>query len=162
MLGGPPAARTLEAGESLSFNASDIHRVSHAGTEPAVTLHAYSPPLWRMGAYEILDGGRLRRHSLSYAEELRPLACKSGDLEVVVLRLSGGQVESLFDLGLPVEVAELPADLAALDRLLDDPGVLAPIEAAWAVEAARSWAADGADGPLRAVDGRQGAVGLGL
>ena len=73
VLGGPPAARTLAAGESLSFNASDIHRVSHAGAEPAVTLHAYSPPLWRMGAYEILDGGRLRRHSLSYAEELRPL-----------------------------------------------------------------------------------------
>jgi hypothetical protein len=33
-------------------------------------------------------------------------------------------VESLFDLGLPVEVTELPADLAALDRLLDDPALL--------------------------------------
>jgi hypothetical protein len=31
-----------------------------------------------------------------------------------MLVLSGGQAESLFDLGLPVEVAELPADLAAL------------------------------------------------
>lgn len=51
-----------------------------------------------------------------------------------MLVLSGGQVESLFDLGLPVEVAELPADLAALDRLLDDPGLLAPIEAVWATE----------------------------
>jgi len=49
-----------------------------------------------------------------------------------VLRLSGGQVESLFDLGLPAEVAELPADLAALDGLLAAPGVLAPIEASWA------------------------------
>lgn len=48
-----------------------------------------------------------------------------------MLRLSGGQVESLFDLGLPVEVAELPAGLAALDRLLDEPSLLAPIEAAW-------------------------------
>ena len=74
VLGGEPAARVLGAGESLSFGAADIHRVSHAGDEPAVTLHAYSPPLWRMGAYEIGDGGRLRRHSLSYAEELRPLA----------------------------------------------------------------------------------------
>jgi hypothetical protein len=46
-----------------------------------------------------------------------------------MLRLSGGQVESLFDLGLPVAVAELPADLAAVDRLLADPAVLAPIEA---------------------------------
>ena len=51
-----------------------------------------------------------------------------------MLVLSGGQVETLFDLGLPVEVAELPADLAALDRLLDDAGLLGPIEAAWAAE----------------------------
>ena len=54
----------------------------------------------------------------------------------VVLRLSGGQVESLFDLGLPVEVAELPGDLAALDRLLEDRALLAPIEAAWSPRAA--------------------------
>src|SRR4051794_40398371 len=51
--------------------------------------------------------------------------------EVLVLRLSGGQVESLFDLGLPACVAELPADLAAVDRLLSAPGVLAAIEASW-------------------------------
>ena len=74
VLGGLPASRTLAAGESLTFTTSDIHRVSHAGTEPAVTVHAYSPPLWRMGAYEISPGGTLRRHSVSYAEELRPLA----------------------------------------------------------------------------------------
>src|SRR6185437_11744013 len=48
-----------------------------------------------------------------------------------MLRLSGGQVESLFDLGLPVEVRELPADLAALDGLLSDPTLLAPVAAAW-------------------------------
>src|SRR5215211_124089 len=48
-----------------------------------------------------------------------------------MLRLSGGQVESLFDLGLPVEVRELPSDLAALDVLLGDPGLLAPVERAW-------------------------------
>jgi transposase, IS5 family len=54
-----------------------------------------------------------------------------------MLVLSGGQAESLFDLGLglPVEVAELPADLAGLDRLLDDPDLLAPIAAAWDVAA---------------------------
>src|SRR5947199_10415473 len=52
----------------------------------------------------------------------------------MMLVFSGGQSESLFDLGLPVGVAELPADLAALDRLLDDRALLAPIEAAWAAE----------------------------
>jgi transposase, IS5 family len=56
-------------------------------------------------------------------------------VEVSVLRLSGGQVESLFDLGLPACVAELPADLAAVDALLAGPGVLAAIEASWAAEA---------------------------
>jgi transposase, IS5 family len=48
-----------------------------------------------------------------------------------MLRLSGGQVESLFDLGFPVEVRELPADLAALDVLLADPALLAPVQRAW-------------------------------
>lgn len=55
-----------------------------------------------------------------------------------MLRLSGGQVEALFDLGLPVEVRELPADLAALDALLGDPAVLEPVERAWD-EAARGF-----------------------
>ena len=54
-----------------------------------------------------------------------------------MLRLSGGQVESLFDLGLPIEVRELPADLAALDRLLADPALLVAVEAAWDAAARR-------------------------
>ena len=73
LLGGEPVTRTFTAGGAFSFTAADIHRVRHHGDAPAVTIHAYSPPLWRMGAYEILPGGELRRHSLSYAEELRPL-----------------------------------------------------------------------------------------
>ena len=73
VLGGEPVTREFSAGAAFSFTAADIHRVRHAGDAPAVTIHAYSPPLWRMGAYEILPGGELRRHSLSYAEEVRPL-----------------------------------------------------------------------------------------
>jgi hypothetical protein len=72
-LGGAPVRRHLRAGESLDFAASDIHRVAHGGGGPAITLNAYSPPLWRMGAYECLASGELQRHSISYAEELRPL-----------------------------------------------------------------------------------------
>jgi predicted metal-dependent enzyme (double-stranded beta helix superfamily) len=74
VLGGGTVDRVSRAGEAFSFAASDIHRVRHAGTEPAVTIHAYSPPLWRMGAYEVSPAGELRRHAVSYAEELRPLA----------------------------------------------------------------------------------------
>jgi predicted metal-dependent enzyme (double-stranded beta helix superfamily) len=73
VLGGAPVTREFSAGGTFTFSAADIHRVRHVGAAPAVTIHAYSPPLWRMGAYEILPGGELRRHALSYAEELRPL-----------------------------------------------------------------------------------------
>jgi transposase, IS5 family len=46
---------------------------------------------------------------------------------VKVLTLFAGQAESLWDEALSLEVRELPEDLAALDELLSDPGLLAPI-----------------------------------
>jgi predicted metal-dependent enzyme (double-stranded beta helix superfamily) len=73
-----PIARTVRAGSSFDFGASDIHRVLHAGDAPAVTIHAYSPPLVRMGAYAIEPSGQLRRHAVSYEEELRPLDAARG------------------------------------------------------------------------------------
>jgi predicted metal-dependent enzyme (double-stranded beta helix superfamily) len=73
-VGGPPVSCVYSAGSVLDFSASDIHRVSHEPGEPAVTIHVYSPPLWRMGAYVVEPSGTLRRESVSYAEELRPLA----------------------------------------------------------------------------------------
>jgi transposase, IS5 family len=48
-----------------------------------------------------------------------------------MLRLVGGQVESLWDEVLPVEARELPDDLAGLDRVLSDPALLVPVERAW-------------------------------
>ena len=73
-LAAAPLQRVVRAGESFTFGPADIHRVRHHGGRPAITVHAYSPPLWRMGAYEIEPGGALRRHSISYAEELRPVS----------------------------------------------------------------------------------------
>jgi predicted metal-dependent enzyme (double-stranded beta helix superfamily) len=70
---GPPRKQTFSVGESFYFGSSDIHRVRHAGDGPAVTLHVYSPPLLRMGAYVIGEEGVLERHSVSYTEELQPL-----------------------------------------------------------------------------------------
>ncbi|HEX6712460.1 MAG TPA: cysteine dioxygenase family protein, partial [Thermoleophilaceae bacterium] len=66
-VGGPPVSRVFGAGEVLDFQSSDIHRVAHEPGEPAVTIHVYSPPLWRMGAYVVEPSGTLRRESLSYA-----------------------------------------------------------------------------------------------
>jgi len=68
-----PIARVARAGTSFSFGASDIHRVLHAGEGPAVTIHAYSPPLLRMGSYAVEENGQLRRFAVSYEEELRQM-----------------------------------------------------------------------------------------
>src|SRR4051794_6522931 len=62
------------AGDTFDFTASEIHRVTHWGDEAAVTLHAYSPRLRRLGAYAVAPGGALKRHPLGYGEELRPVA----------------------------------------------------------------------------------------
>ena len=48
-----------------------------------------------------------------------------------MLTLVGGQVECLWDEVLPVEVRELPEDLARLDRVLADEMLLWPIAQAW-------------------------------
>jgi hypothetical protein len=65
--------KLVRAGESFRFSASDIHRVRHAGSDPAVSLHVYSPPLLNMGAYVLDENGRLRRQTIPASEELRPL-----------------------------------------------------------------------------------------
>ncbi|HEX3511035.1 MAG TPA: cysteine dioxygenase family protein [Solirubrobacteraceae bacterium] len=70
--------RVFTAGKTFHFTSADIHRVRHYGSEPAVTLHVYSPPLRRMGAYEVGADGVLARHSVSYEQELRPLAVAGG------------------------------------------------------------------------------------
>jgi predicted metal-dependent enzyme (double-stranded beta helix superfamily) len=70
---GPPRDRVYQAGQHFQFSAADIHRVRHTGADPAATLHVYSPPLARMGAYAIDEHGVLVRHAVSSSRELRPL-----------------------------------------------------------------------------------------
>jgi len=78
VLGGEPAVREVCEGGVFSFDATDIHRVLHLGDVPAVTLHLYSPPLRRMGAYEVLADGRLARRSIGADAELGGAAGKVG------------------------------------------------------------------------------------
>ncbi len=54
---------TLGAGDTVTIAREAIHRVRHAGDLPAITLHAYSPPLQRVGTYEIANDGALLRHA---------------------------------------------------------------------------------------------------
>jgi hypothetical protein len=71
-LGGAPVVKTIKEGRTLAFGPDHIHRMGGA-VDGAVSLHAYSPPLWRMGQYAVTDGGVLKRKSVSYADELRPI-----------------------------------------------------------------------------------------
>jgi hypothetical protein len=73
VVGGPPHVRRHRAGDTFDFDASHVHRMHHDAATPAVSIHAYSPPLWRMGTYAVERDGTLRRSSVSYAEELRPV-----------------------------------------------------------------------------------------
>lgn len=72
VLGGPPRRFAHRAGDAFDFDASHVHRMRQDSGGRAITIHAYSPPLWRMGTYTTSPDGELRRQSISYAEELRP------------------------------------------------------------------------------------------
>ena len=71
---GEPLSRTFGAGALVEVPPAAIHRVRHAGTGPATTLHAYSPPLQRVGTYE-LEGpdGTLLRHARPADVPLEPV-----------------------------------------------------------------------------------------
>jgi hypothetical protein len=68
---GAPVRRRLRRGQSLSFPPSHVHRVQGVGTISAVSIHAYSPPLMRMGVYGVADDGTLRREAVGATHELR-------------------------------------------------------------------------------------------
>jgi len=70
---GTAALRTeVPAGTSYSFGPDHIHRMTCLDPG-SVSIHAYSPPLWRLGQYAVSATGVLRRTSVSYADELRPI-----------------------------------------------------------------------------------------
>jgi IS5 family transposase len=67
--------------------------------------------------------------------------------EVCVLTLWAGQAESLWDDALPIEVKELPEDLAALDVVLGDPELMMVLWERWRQEVVQT-------GRLVLTDGR--------
>ena len=70
-LAGGACSRELGAGSTFTVPPVAIHRVLHAGERPAVTIHAYSPPLRRTGAYRVGSDGELLREAQDCETELR-------------------------------------------------------------------------------------------
>jgi predicted metal-dependent enzyme (double-stranded beta helix superfamily) len=79
-IGGAETRRVYEAGSTFSFGATHIHRLT-CDVEHATSIHAYSPPLWRLGQYSVDHDGALLRVSVCYADELRPV--DSADLRAL-------------------------------------------------------------------------------
>jgi hypothetical protein len=75
-IGGEHRHRIHGAGGSFSFGPSHIHRLTCSRPRSA-SIHAYSPPLWRLGQYAVSADGVLHRQSISYADELRPVELSS-------------------------------------------------------------------------------------
>jgi hypothetical protein len=76
-IGGDDWRSTHRARSDFSFGPSHIHRLTCS--EPgSASIHAYSPPLWRLGQYGVSPDGVLHRQSISYADELRPLELSTG------------------------------------------------------------------------------------
>jgi mannose-6-phosphate isomerase-like protein (cupin superfamily) len=70
-VGAAPVGREIGPGRAFFVPPTAIHRVLHAGDVPAVTIHAYSPPLRRTGAYRIGPDGELERAAQGHQQELR-------------------------------------------------------------------------------------------
>jgi hypothetical protein len=53
--------RRLRAGRTLGFPLGHVHDVVNPASTPAVSVHAYSPPLTAMSYYAVEPGAQLRR-----------------------------------------------------------------------------------------------------
>ena len=65
-----PSAATLVVGDSRAAGADYIHCLEWESGEPALSVHAYSPPLAFVGQYRFDDNGMLRRATQSGRDEL--------------------------------------------------------------------------------------------
>jgi rhodanese-related sulfurtransferase/mannose-6-phosphate isomerase-like protein (cupin superfamily) len=76
-----PRVRVIQPGDLRAFGAEYAHDVRNESLAPAISIHAYSPPLNEMNEYE-LDGGQLvpREEASERAEGLKqaPRASASG------------------------------------------------------------------------------------
>jgi predicted metal-dependent enzyme (double-stranded beta helix superfamily) len=60
------------AGAAVGFGRHYVHDVRNLGDEPAVSVHAYSPPLTRMNYYDVDGDGALRRLTTIATDDPEP------------------------------------------------------------------------------------------
>ncbi|WP_433467805.1 cysteine dioxygenase [Spirillospora sp. CA-128828] len=70
-MGGEPLRTVVGEGHSFCFGPDHIHRLTGVD-DASVSIHAYSPPLQRLGQYSVDESGLMRRLTVDYTEELQP------------------------------------------------------------------------------------------
>jgi predicted metal-dependent enzyme (double-stranded beta helix superfamily) len=70
-IGAEPETNVMVPGSVRGGPGGYIHAVAHRAGEPAVSIHAYSPPLTRVGQYRIDGQGRMRRETEHGRRELQ-------------------------------------------------------------------------------------------
>jgi predicted metal-dependent enzyme (double-stranded beta helix superfamily) len=61
-----PRRVEAKAGDAFCLNDTELHRMANVSEEPAVTIHAYSPPIERMGLYAVDEDGSFRRRAIPW------------------------------------------------------------------------------------------------
>jgi mannose-6-phosphate isomerase-like protein (cupin superfamily) len=84
--GGEPQSRELRPGDSRQGGPGYIHRVSHHGGRPAVTVHVYSPRLDWVGQYRLAEDGVVQREVRPGRNELTEQLIADGALHNVLER----------------------------------------------------------------------------
>ncbi|WP_312858094.1 cysteine dioxygenase [Pseudonocardia pini] len=62
-------SRSIAAGRGAAFPLGHVHDVGNVEATPAVSVHAYSPPLTAMSYYDVAPGGFLRRTRTELTDE---------------------------------------------------------------------------------------------
>jgi hypothetical protein len=60
------------AGTTVGFGPHYVHDVRNLSAAPAVSVHAYSPPLASMNFYDVEDDGRLQRLATVWTDDPEP------------------------------------------------------------------------------------------
>jgi hypothetical protein len=71
----PLLEQVRPAGSAIGFGPHYVHDVRNLGSTPAISVHAYSPPLSLMNYFDVTDAGELRQLASLRTEDPEPDVC---------------------------------------------------------------------------------------
>ncbi len=102
------------AGAAVGFGSRYVHDVRNLSDAPAVSVHAYSPPLTSMNFYDVASDGGLNRLATLATEDPEPDLDSASDPRIVTARAHGDVMTSTISAG------RAAAQFDSVDDLLAD------------------------------------------